>query len=89
MKAVLFYEVAADGLLKARTHFPAHRAFMEPFHARGELLMIGTFANPADGSLAVFRDRAAAEAFAAGDPFVREGVVGKWRIMDWNEALVP
>ncbi len=29
----------------------------------------------------------AAEEFVAGDPFVTNGVVGRWRIVEWREAL--
>ena len=31
--------------------------------------------------------REAAEEFAAADPFVLEGVVSKWYVRDWNEAI--
>jgi uncharacterized protein len=39
--------------------------------------------------MGIFATRAAAEAFVRGDPFVLEGVVRRWEIRDWNEALVP
>jgi uncharacterized protein YciI len=84
----MFYEVAPGGLEKARENFPGHRARIDEFHARGELLMVGTWANPAEGALAVFSNREAAEAFAKGDPFVLNGVVGTWTLRDWNEVLV-
>jgi uncharacterized protein len=87
MKVVMFYELAQDGLSKAKTHFPAHRARLDEFHARGVLLMAGPFANPADGALGVFTSREAAEEFIEGDPFVVNGVVGKWRLLEWNEVL--
>ena len=38
--------------------------------------------------MAVFRTRSAAEEFVAGDPFVKNGVVSKWEIKDWNETLL-
>jgi uncharacterized protein YciI len=54
------------------------------------LLIIGPFANAQDdGAMAVFTSREAAEEFARGDPFVLHGVISKWTILDWNEALVP
>lgn len=89
MKYVLFYESADDVLAKAPLHFGAHRARLEEFHARGTLLMVGTFGNPQDeGSMAIFITREAAEEFARGDPFVLNGVVRNWHIREWNEALV-
>jgi len=88
VKYVLFYEPADDVASKAPPVFPAHRARLDDFQARGVLLMIGTFADPQrDGSMAVFTSRAAAEEFARDDPFVREGVVRSWRVLDWNEVL--
>ena len=57
---------------------------------RGELLMIGPFANAQeDGATAVFTTREAAEEFVRGDPFVLNGIVQKWVIRDWIEVLVP
>jgi hypothetical protein len=67
-----------------------HRARWEEFVRRGELLMIGPFANPQEeGSMGVFATRAAAEEFVRGDPFVLNGLIRNWYIRDWMEALVP
>ena len=87
MKTVMFYEVAPDGLPKARMHYEAHRARLNDFHGRGSLLMAGPFANPAEGAMGVFTSREAAEEFIQGDPFVINGVVAKWSLRDWNEVL--
>ncbi len=89
MKYVLFYEVGDDVMAKIREHNPEHRARWAQCHARGELLMIGPFTDLRDGAMAVFTTREAAEEFATGDPFVLHGVVRKWRIAEWMEALVP
>jgi uncharacterized protein YciI len=87
-KHVVFYESADDVKSKAAAYFPAHRARWQDFRDRGSLLMIGTFADPQqDGSMAIFTTRAAAEEFVRGDPFVLHGVVRRWRILEWNEAL--
>jgi uncharacterized protein len=90
MKYVVFYEPADDVARRAPEHFPEHRRRIDDFHARGEILMVGTFADPqAEGSMAVFPTRAAAEAFAEGDPLVLHGVVRRCEIREWNEILVP
>jgi uncharacterized protein len=74
---VLFYESADDVMTKAPAVCPA----------RGELLMVGTFADPqADGSMAIFRSRQGAEEFATEDPFVLQGVVRFWKVMEWLES---
>ena len=90
MKYVLLYTSADDVLTRAPRHFAAHRERLEEFHARGELLMVGTFGDPqTQGSMAVFATREGAEAFVAGDPFVLEGVVAGWELREWDEVLVP
>ena len=88
MKYVLFYESAADVRAKAPPHAAAHRAHIDDFRARDTLLMIGTFADPqAEGSMAIFSAREAAEEFAATDPLVLHGVVRRWYVRGWNEIL--
>lgn len=90
MKAVVFYESAPDVASRAPAHMAVHRARWAEFGRRGELLMIGPFANAQeDGSMAIFTTREAAEEFVRGDPFVLHGVVRNWFIRDWIEALVP
>ena len=86
--AVVFYESGPDALELIPTQYPAHRERVDAFHARGDLLMVGTFADPiTEGSMAVFRTRESAEEFVAEDPFVTSGVVGRWYLREWNEVL--
>jgi uncharacterized protein YciI len=90
VKYVVFYTSADDVRAKAPAHFPAHRRRLDDFHARGDLLMVGTFGDPQEqGSMAIFRTRSSAEEFVAGDPFVRNGVVSRYEIRDWDEILGP
>ena len=86
MKYVLLYESAPDARTTAPLHFPAHRARWKQFADRGALLMIGTFCD-LSGAMAIFTARDAAEEFATSDPFVTNGVVRRWEIREWNEAL--
>ena len=84
---VLFYESADDVMSKAPAVYPAHLARLQAFKARGELLMVGTFADPqADGSMAIFSSRQGAEDFVSEDPFVLQGVVRSWQIKEWLES---
>jgi uncharacterized protein YciI len=87
MKIVMFYEVAQDGLTKVMANYDAHRARLNEFHSRGVLLMAGPMGNPPEGAMGVFTSREAAEEFIQGDPFVVNGVVSKWRLVEWNEVL--
>ncbi len=84
-KWVLLYETAEGGLPKAQLHFPAHRARLDAFHARGVLLQVGTLGSPPRGALAVFTTREAAEEFMREDPFVLHGAVKPGVIHEWND----
>jgi hypothetical protein len=73
---------------KAPAYFPAHKSRLDEFHARGELLMVGTFGDPqTEGSMSIFASRQGAEDFIKEDPFVLGGVVRAWRILEWDEIL--
>ena len=87
MKTVLVYELAQDGLRKTHIHDDAHSVWLDDFYSRGLLLMAGPFANPAEGYMAVFNTREAAEEFIQGDPFVTDGLVSSWTLRDWDEWL--
>jgi uncharacterized protein YciI len=88
MKYVLLYESADDVVTKAPAHFPAHKGRLDEFHRRGEILMVGTFGDPqAEGSMAIFPTREAAESFVAEDPFLLNGVVKGYQIRAWNEIF--
>ncbi len=87
MRYVLFYESAEDVLEKAPLHFADHSARLQEFQGRGTLLATGPFGNPEEGSMSIFTTREAAEEFAEGDPFVLNGVVRRWYVRDWDEAL--
>ena len=90
MKAVALYEMTPDIMSQVPAHMSAHQERWQEFVQRGELLMIGPFANAQeDGAMAVFTTREAAEEFVRGDPFVLNGIVRKWVIRDWIEVLVP
>ncbi|MCD6024251.1 MAG: hypothetical protein K0Q91_1167 [Fibrobacteria bacterium] len=83
MKTLLFYEMAPDSMAKAMENFPAHRARLAAFHARGVLLGAGPMGNPPEGAMGLFTSREAAEEFVAGDPFALNGVAAKWRLLEW------
>lgn len=87
MKTLMFYETSPEAMPRAMEHFPAHRARLDAFHARGVLLMAGPYGMPPVGALGIFTSREAAEEFAKEDPFVVNGVVSRVVYHDWNEIL--
>ena len=85
-KFLLIYE--NGDLTKAPANFAAHRELWRVYGERGTLLMVGpVLGAPAVGALGVFTTREAAEEFAQSDPFVSSGVVARWSIAEWKEAL--
>lgn len=88
VKYVVIYYSGPAMADKAALHFPAHRARWAEYRQQGTLLMIGPYTDRS-GALGVFTTRTAAEEFVAGDPFVVEGLVERWEIREWMEALVP
>ena len=86
-KYLMTYETTPEGLAKARGHLAAHRDRLDLFHARGSLLMAGPLLDDSGRALGVFTTREAAEEFIRDDPFVVHGVVARWSIVEWNEAL--
>lgn len=88
MKYASFYEVAPGALTKLKEHYPAHRARLDEFHARGDLVAAGPLGAPPTGALGIFNSREAAEEFIKGDPFVLHGMVGSWRVVEWNAVFL-
>jgi uncharacterized protein YciI len=56
---------------------------------RGELVLGGALANPADGAVLLFKgDTAeAAERFAKADPYVTSGIVKRWHVREWTTVV--
>ena len=89
MHYLLFYEVVPD-YAERRVPFRAdHLAHARRAVERGELVLGGAFADPVDGAVLLFRGKspAAAEAFAEADPYVRNGLVTRWRIRTWTTVV--
>jgi uncharacterized protein YciI len=67
--------------------YPRHKAFLDQFVARGEVVGVGPFTDSGGGNMALFRSRAAAEAFATADPFLLEGAVREYQIKEWGDTV--
>ena len=86
MKFVLIGEPSGATLAQIRAVFPRHKALVDQFVARGDVIGIGPFDNL--GNMAIFRTREAAESFARQDPFALEGLVKSYLIREWNDSLL-
>ena len=67
-----------------------HLARSNMLHKQGNPIMALAFLNNPDEPLttmSVFTSREAATEYAKGDPFVLNGMVSKWYIREWANAL--
>ena len=89
MHYLLFYDVVPDYVERRAPLRAEHLALGRASVARGELVLGGALANPTDGAVLLFRgdSPAAAEAFAAADPYVRNGLVSRWRVRAWATVV--
>ncbi len=89
MKAVVLYETAPETTMEKMMEFyPAHQAHEEKFVKAAKIIGIGPFSQPGEGAMAIFTDRASAEEFVKGDPFVTEGLVSKVTIREWVDEIL-
>lgn len=89
MHYLLFYDLTDDYLERRPAFRDAHIALARQAVAGGELVLAGALARPADAAILLFRGTspAAAEAFAAHDPYVMNGLVKTWRVREWTTVL--
>jgi uncharacterized protein YciI len=85
---LLEYDVVDDYTERRMPLRGEHLALAKEFVARGELVLGGAL-SPPTGALLVFigETDAAARAFAAADPYVRQGVVKAWRVKGWTTVV--
>ena len=86
---LLLYDLVDDYLERRPQYREAHLGLATAAHDRGELVMAGALADPADGALLVFKSEsaAAAEEFARADPYVEAGLVKNWRVRQWTVVV--
>ena len=85
---LLSYTLAHDYLARRPAFREAHLALARAAAARGELLLGGALDPPEEAMLLFAGDDAsAAEAFAANDPYVVNGLVTAWRVRAWTTVV--
>lgn len=87
MKAVVIGESSGATMDVIMAIYPRHKAIVDKYIERGDVIGIGPFADR--GNMAIFKTRAAAEEWVKIDPFILEGVVKSFKIRDWNDNLLP
>jgi len=90
---LLLYDVVPDYLERRAPLRQEHLQLIYEAHARGEITQAGAWYDPNDdtydGGVLVFKtdDRAVVKAFAEADPYVKHGVVTRYRIRRWNVVV--
>ena len=89
MHTILFYDVVDDYVERRAQFREQHLALARQAHERGELVLAGALAEPADGAVVVFRGESTetAVAFAKADPYVINGLVTSWRVRKWSTVV--
>ena len=85
----LFYEVVDDFVARRAAFRDDHLRLAREACQRGEIVLAGALAEPADRALLVFNvdDKSKVEAFARKDPYVTNGLVKRWEIRPWNVVI--
>jgi len=86
---VLFYKTVESYVERRAPFREEHLALATAAHKRGELVMGGALADPADTAVLVFKGEspAVAEAFVKSDPYVRNGLIIEWSIRPWTVVI--
>ena len=89
MYYVLFYKTVGNYVERRKPFREEHLALAQAAHERGELVMGGALADPADTAVLVFKGDSPAivEAFVKGDPYVRNGLITEWSIRPWTVVI--
>jgi uncharacterized protein YciI len=83
------YELAPDYLERRAQFRDEHLKLAWEAQARGEIVLAGALADPADTAVLLFcaDSPEPAERFAAADPYVMQGLVTSYRVRQWNTVV--
>jgi uncharacterized protein len=89
MHYLLIYDLTTDYLERRAAFRKEHLALAWQASERGELIMGGALADPADEAILLFESSSpdVAERFAAADPYVKNGLVKRWRVRPWTTVV--
>ncbi len=89
MHYILFYKTVSDYLERRKQFRDEHLALAQEAHKRGEMIIAGALAEPADGAILVFKGDTpeTAENFAKKDPYVLNGLITEWTVRPWTVVI--
>jgi uncharacterized protein YciI len=89
MHFMLIYDVGPD-FIQRRTQFrDEHLTLAWQAAEAGELLLAGALEEPTEQAFLLFKGPTSkgAERFVEADPYVRHGLVKRWRVKQWNTVV--
>jgi uncharacterized protein YciI len=90
VKHFLLFDALAPDYLDRRAEFRTeHLRLAWEAQERGEIVVAGALADPADRAVLMFagEDKSVAERFAAADPYVVNGLVQRWHVREWTTVI--
>lgn len=89
MHYLMFYDYTADYLERRGQFRAAHLRHAWASNERGELILGGAYADPADGAVLLFNCSSpdVPKQFAATDPYVLNGLVSRYWVRSWTTVV--
>lgn len=89
MHYLLMYDLSPDYLERRGEFRNEHLKLAWDAQERGELVLAGALADPADGAVLLFSADSPepAERFATADPYVKHGLVVRYRVRPWTTVI--
>ena len=89
MHYLLIYDLSPDYLERRGQYRSEHLKLAWDAAAKGDLMLGGALTDPTDNAILLFKGEspAAAEAFVAADPYVKNGLVKSWRVRPWTTVV--
>ncbi len=86
---LLIYDLVDDYVERRSAFREEHLRLARESHERGELVVGGAVADPADQAILLFEAESAdiVGAFAHRDPYVANGLVKQWRVREWTTVV--
>jgi hypothetical protein len=89
MYYILFYKTVQNYVERRAPFREEHLAYANKAFERGDLILAGALADPADSAVLVFKgeDPSVASDFATNDPYVKNGLITEWTVRPWSVVI--
>lgn len=89
MHYLMFYDFVPDYLERRAAYRNEHLRLAWEAHERGEIILAGAMAEPADGGVILFQCDSPdiPKQFAEADPYVKHGLVTRYHLRPWTTVI--